>query len=111
MLCPQFCGTDILWDNEQKCYVNKRDKKRHICPIAERAKEFIGKYNMIQIKTIRPHIDNIEKSLNDSLHEITELNKTIKYVESERPENNVEMAKRFDERKAAGNKRNYQPPR
>lgn len=97
-LCDQFCGSYIHWDKQQNCYVNDRNNKPHKCPIAERAKEFQGKKNMIQIGTIRPHIQKIQEDLNA-------LNSHIRYVESERPENNIELAKRFDERKEKGKKR------
>jgi hypothetical protein len=102
-LCDQFCGTYIHWDKEQNCYLNDRDNKPHKCPIAERAKEFQGKKNMIQIGTIRPHLEKIQKDLN-------ELNQHIHWVEALRPENNIELAKRFDKRKELGKKRNRNEP-
>jgi hypothetical protein len=99
MLCPQFCGTDIYWDAKLNYYVNTRNNKKHECPTAERAKEFIGKYNMIQIKTIRPHLEKIQQDLND-------LNNHISYVEKAI---NKKEAEKFDKRKELGKKRNYQP--
>ena len=80
MLCPQFCGTDIYWDQKLGYYVNTRNKKRHECPTAERAKEFMGKYNMIQIKTIRPHLEKIQQDLIGPI-KIYDLNNHIRYVE------------------------------
>jgi hypothetical protein len=97
MLCPQFCGTDIYWDQKLGYYVNTRNKKRHECPTAERAKEFMGKYNMIQIKTIRAHIANIQEAIKG-------LNDHIAYVENHI---NKKEAEKFDKRKALGNRRNY----
>ena len=97
MLCPQWCGTEILWDEKQKFYVNKRDLKRHYCPIAERAKEFMGKYNMIQIKTVRAHIEKLQEALKN-------LNDHMAYVENHI---NKKQAEKFDKRKALGNRRNY----
>ena len=99
MLCPQFCGTDIYWDDKLGYYVNTRNKKRHDCPTAQRAKEFMGKYNMIQIKTIRPHLEKIQQDLAD-------LNNHIRYVEMTI---NKKEAAKFDKRKELGKKRNYQP--
>jgi predicted nucleic acid-binding Zn-ribbon protein len=110
MLCPQFCGTDIYWDSKLNYYVNTRNKKRHECPTAERAKEFMGKYNMIQIKTIRPHLQNIQQDLDEWMKKIQQdlhdLNNHIAYVERAI---NKKQAEKFDKRKQLGTKRNYQP--
>lgn len=56
---------------------------------------------MIQIGTIRPHLEKIQKDLN-------ELNQHIHWVEALRPENNIELAKRFDKRKELGKRRNQE---
>lgn len=110
MLCPQFCGTDIYWDQKLGYYVNTRNKKRHECPTAERAKEFMGKYNMIQIKTIRPHLEKIQQDLSDLVQKIqqdlADLNNHIRYVEMTI---NKKEAAKFDKRKELGKRRNYQP--
>jgi hypothetical protein len=99
MLCPQFCGTDIYYDQKLGYYVNTRNKKRHDCPTAQRAKEFMGKYNMIQIKTIRPHLEKIQQDLNDLYNHISYVQNAI----------NKKEAEKFDKRKELGKKRNYQP--
>jgi flagellar motility protein MotE (MotC chaperone) len=106
MLCPQFCGTDIYWDQKLGYYVNTRNKKRHDCPTAQRAKEFMGKYNMIQIKTIRPHLEKLQQDLQNSQQDLADLYNHIAYVE--KTINKKEAAK-FDKRKELGKKRNYQP--
>jgi hypothetical protein len=106
MLCPQFCGTDIYWDQKLGYYVNTRNKKRHDCPTAQRAKEFMGKYNMIQIKTIRPHLEKIQQDLIEFNKDLADLNNHIRYVEMTI---NKKEAAKFDKRKELGKKRNYQP--
>ena len=106
MLCPQFCGTDIYWDQKLGYYVNTRNKKRHDCPTAERAKEFMGKYNMIQIKTIRPHLEKLQEDLLGFNKDLADLNNHIAYVEKAI---NKKEAEKFDKRKELGKRRNYQP--
>ena len=58
----------------------------------------MGKYNMIQIKTVRAHIEKIQEAIKG-------LNDHMAYVETHI---NKKEAEKFDKRKAEGNRRNYQ---
>lgn len=101
VLCDQWCKTEVRWDQSQGCWVNERDGKRHVCYIAERAREFEGFYNMIQINPLKPMIEDLEHALKSTELILNQLKARIEYVEKQ----NKPLAEAFRRRKAAGKDR------
>lgn len=101
-LCDQFCGTHIHFVDGRP--YNDRDNKPHICTSAQRAREFEGYYNMIQIKDVRDHLRQIQ----DSLIVVNEVVSRLGYTLDWQEKQNQPLAKAFIARKEAGRKRNYQ---
>jgi hypothetical protein len=102
VLCNQSCGTRVYFKDGRP--YNVRNNKPHECSRAQIAREFEGYYNMIQIGTIKPFLNGIIDSLQQTQHRINELQRTIDYYENQ----NKPLAEAFVKRKEAGRKRNYQ---
>jgi hypothetical protein len=105
VLCDQWCGTSVHFVNGIPH--NDRDNKPHKCSQAERAREFEGYYNMIQIGTIKPMLQRVEYSIAEAQASLKEFKRMLDYVE----EKNKPLAKAFVARKEKGRKRNQQQPK
>jgi hypothetical protein len=114
VLCDQWCGTSVHFVNGRP--YNDRDNEPHVCSRAERAKEFQGYYNMIQINGVREQLKRIEQELADARSivsvrlsniqaAVNGMTNLLDFVE----EKNRPLAKAFVTRKEKGRKRNQQP--
>jgi hypothetical protein len=73
--------------------------------MAQRAREFEGYYNMIQIRRVRERLAAIRQALINLTVEVDSLSRTLDWQE----EQNKPLAEAFDKRKAEGRARNYSP--
>ena len=99
-LCDQYCGTSVHF--EHGVPYNDRNNKPHICSKAQSAKEFEGYYNMIQIKSVREELNNIEYCVVKLKESLDALEKRLDWQQ----EQNKPLAEAFVKKKQKGRERN-----
>jgi hypothetical protein len=103
MLCNQRCKTRVYI--KDGVIYNAMNDEVHKCPISQRAREFEGYFNMMQIDTVKPLLNDLEKSIKQTQLDLNGILLRIEYYEAQ----NKPLAEAFVKRKQRTDKKRPQP--